>query len=193
MYVASVQHARTPHYARRHYCCVTVVFAPPCALCRDRRTGICRLCSFVRLSSLGGGSLPRYFSFNCRFQVLSSSVLFIQLPVLDAVFLGTFHPIPAKKWCPAPQKVTLQQVSKQVVGNPSGQRTLRVATMMSAGADAVDKQVVNDRCLPSLQSQWRAVPQASDKQFVPSLRQAKIPPIRSLSLRHLTLSPALVG
>jgi len=35
-------------------------------------------------------------------------------------------------------------------------------TRLSTGAESVDKQVVNNRCLPSLPnlSQWRAVPQA---------------------------------
>ena len=37
-------------------------------------------------------------------------------------------------------------VSKQVVSNPSKQRTLQVATMLSVGADAIRKQVVNNRC-----------------------------------------------
>ena len=39
---------------------------------------------------LSGFSLPRYFSFNCRFQVLSSSVLFIQLPVSGAIVRASF-------------------------------------------------------------------------------------------------------
>ena len=43
-------------------------------------------------------------------------------------------------------------VSKQVISNPSKQRTLHVAIMLSAGADAVSKQVVNNRCLPSLRA-----------------------------------------
>ena len=80
--------------------------APPCALCRDRRTGICRLCSFVSQASGGalflgtfhsiagfGCCLPRYFSPSCRIWMLSSSVLFIQFPVSGALFLGTFHSI----------------------------------------------------------------------------------------------------